>query len=100
MPIARTAATASITLPGPTGSPAARKARAKCIKLASSDPPASDDAGLEADEAIDAAMSWPELFRPSTSGELSGFVDDRVTPGHEGELRHRLKLWLPWRPRS
>src|SRR5215468_6242031 len=98
MPIARTAATASMTLPGPTGSPAARKARAKCIKLASSDPPASDSAGLEADEAIDAAMSLPDLFRPSTSCKLSGFADDRVKPGHDGKLRHRLKQWLPWRP--
>src|ERR1700741_3903391 len=38
MPIVLTAATASITLPGPTGSPAARKVRAKCIRLASSNP--------------------------------------------------------------
>src|SRR6516165_5496678 len=47
MPTVLTAATASITFPGPTGSPAARKARAKCIRLASSDPPASGVAGLE-----------------------------------------------------
>src|SRR5215472_15045404 len=38
MPIVPTATTASITLPGPTGRPAARKVRAKCIRLASSDP--------------------------------------------------------------
>src|SRR5216683_525464 len=38
MPIAPTAATASMTLPGPTGSPAARNVRAKCIRLASSRP--------------------------------------------------------------
>ena len=36
MPTVLTAATASMTLPGPTGSPAARKVRAKCIRLASS----------------------------------------------------------------
>src|SRR5580704_13778723 len=38
MPTALTAATASSTLPGPTGSPAARKVRAKCIRLATSLP--------------------------------------------------------------
>src|SRR6266850_2382879 len=38
MPTASTAATASSTLPGPTGSPAARKVRAKCIRLATSRP--------------------------------------------------------------
>src|SRR6516225_3500633 len=32
------ASTASMTLPGPTGSPAARNVRAKCIRLASSRP--------------------------------------------------------------
>src|SRR3954453_15812262 len=34
MPTACNASTALITLPGPTGSPAARKVRAKCITLA------------------------------------------------------------------
>src|SRR6202047_4886526 len=38
MPTALTAATASMTLPGPTGSPAARNVRAKCMRLASSRP--------------------------------------------------------------
>ena len=38
MPTVLTAATASMTLPGPTGSPAARNVRAKCIRLASSRP--------------------------------------------------------------
>src|SRR5690348_6905383 len=37
-PTASTAATASSTLPGPTGIPAARKVRAKCIRLATSRP--------------------------------------------------------------
>src|SRR5881227_2795165 len=40
MPTASTAATASSTLPGPTGSPAARKVRPKCIRLATSRPSA------------------------------------------------------------
>jgi hypothetical protein len=35
---ALTAATASMTLPGPSGSPAARSVRAKCIKLATRRP--------------------------------------------------------------
>src|SRR6266403_1954997 len=46
MPIAETAATASMTLPGPTGNPAARKVRAKCIRLASSRPWGSDAAAI------------------------------------------------------
>jgi hypothetical protein len=41
MPTASTAATASITLPGPIGSPAARNVRAKCIMFATSRPFAS-----------------------------------------------------------
>src|ERR1700722_686630 len=42
MPTALTAATASMTLPGPTGSPAARNVRAKCIRLATSRPSCSE----------------------------------------------------------
>src|SRR5262249_57495774 len=42
MPTVLTASTASMTLPGPTGSPAVRKVRAKCIRLASSRPAGSD----------------------------------------------------------
>src|SRR5690242_14578071 len=38
MPTACNASTALITLPGPTGSPAARSVRAKCITLAISRP--------------------------------------------------------------
>src|SRR5712691_1406196 len=45
MPTASTAATASSTLPGPTGNPAARNVRPKCIRLASSRPSACDAEG-------------------------------------------------------
>src|SRR5690242_6572352 len=44
MPAARTACTASITRPGPIGSPAARSARAKCIRFAVSVPVPSSGA--------------------------------------------------------
>src|SRR5215472_9091519 len=47
MPTVETAATASMTLPGPTGSPAARKVRAKCIRLASNRPPPSGGSAPE-----------------------------------------------------
>src|ERR1700676_1723449 len=53
MPTASTAATASSSLPGPTGSPAARKVRAKCIRLATSRP-------------SEGAVSAPVLLRERT----------------------------------
>src|ERR1041385_4243683 len=53
MPIASTAATASSTLPGPTGSPAARKVRPKCIRVATSRPSDCEPPG--------ALSNWPPL---------------------------------------
>src|SRR6266851_3113211 len=74
MPIAVTASTASMTLPGPTGSPAARKVRAKCIRLASSDPPSSDVAAMASASAANsphppvAAAPGPSLSRIAGEG--------------------------------
>src|SRR5678816_3120957 len=50
MPTARTASAASMTLPGPTGKPAARSTRANCIKLSTRRPrcsPGEDFAGID-----------------------------------------------------
>jgi len=48
----------------------------------------------------DAPTSWLDSLRPSTSCSLRGSVDDRVKPGHDGDLGHMLRPQPPPQLRS
>src|SRR5277367_3717613 len=77
MPTSLTAATALMTLPGPTGRPAARKVRAKCIRLASSDP-------LPAD--CPPPSRWRGSVPPPACAERAGVrgIDGTASAHHRG----------------
>src|SRR5258708_40261918 len=88
MPTAETAATASMTLPGPTGNPAARNVRAKCIRLASSRPRVSDAPGAINFAALiclpgegrDASPPWAPAFAGVTEMALGDVAKPPDTP--------------------
>src|ERR1700751_4763128 len=86
MPPVRTAAPASMTLPGPTGSPAARNVRAKCIRLASRRPcsgscPLRPLAGGEGGDP-----SRPAMGRVRWAGAEVSPISPRPSPPPRAEM--------------